>query len=113
MRFSPFIVVCDANVLYPNALRDLLIHLAQADIFQAKWSDRILDEMFNALRPRTKNKTIPEQKLAELRRRMNMAIRDVRVDNYDPLSGRWLFLTPMTVMCSQLLSKRSADDRNF
>jgi predicted nucleic acid-binding protein len=85
MRFSPFIVVYDANVLYPNALRDLLIRLAQADIFQAKWSDGILDEMFNALRRRTKGKAIPEEKLDELRRRMNLAIRDVRVDNYEPL----------------------------
>ena len=70
MRFSPFIVVYDANVLYPNALRDLLIRLAQADIVQAKWSDQILDEMFTALRRRTKAKRIAEEKLDELRRRM-------------------------------------------
>lgn len=85
MRFSPFIVVYDANVLYPNALRDLLIRLAQADIVQAKWSDGILDEVFSALRRRTKDKTIPDEKLDELRRRMNLAIRDVHVDNYEPL----------------------------
>ena len=42
----PFIVVYDSNVLYPNTLRDLLIRLAQSGIVQAKWTDRILDEVF-------------------------------------------------------------------
>ena len=32
----PFIVIYDANVLYPNSLRDLLIRVAQADLVQAK-----------------------------------------------------------------------------
>jgi hypothetical protein len=31
-----FIVVYDANVLYPNSLRDLLIRVAQAGLVQAK-----------------------------------------------------------------------------
>ena len=30
-----FIVIYDANVLYPNTLRDLLIRIAQADMVQA------------------------------------------------------------------------------
>lgn len=37
-----FIVVYDANVLYPNSLRDLLIRVAQAGLVQAKWTDRTL-----------------------------------------------------------------------
>ena len=45
-----FVVVYDANVLYPNVLRDLLIRVAQAGLVQAKWSDHILDETFGALR---------------------------------------------------------------
>jgi hypothetical protein len=40
-----FIVVYDANVLYPNTLRDLLIRIAnQPHLVQAKWTDRILDD---------------------------------------------------------------------
>jgi hypothetical protein len=40
-----FIVVYDANVLYPNTLRDLLIRIAQLPhIVQAKWTDEILDD---------------------------------------------------------------------
>src|SRR6266536_1885952 len=43
-----FIVVYDANVLYPAPLRDLLIRLANADLLQAKWTSQILDEVFRA-----------------------------------------------------------------
>jgi hypothetical protein len=40
-----FIVIYDANVLYPNTLRDLLIRIAQQPhLVQAKWSDQIIDE---------------------------------------------------------------------
>jgi hypothetical protein len=46
-----FIVIYDANVLYPNTLRDLLIRIAQQPhLVQAKWTDCIIDEMLRALR---------------------------------------------------------------
>lgn len=35
----------DANVLYPAPLRDILIELAVSDLFQARWSLLILDEV--------------------------------------------------------------------
>ena len=41
-----FTVVFDANVLYPAPLRDLLIRLARKNVFQARWTDQILDEVF-------------------------------------------------------------------
>lgn len=44
-----FTVVYDANVLYPNTLRDLLIRIAQSGIVHAKWTDAILDEMLPRL----------------------------------------------------------------
>jgi hypothetical protein len=45
-----FIVIYDANVLYPNTLRDLLIRVAQQPhLVQAKWTGDILDEMLRAL----------------------------------------------------------------
>jgi hypothetical protein len=46
-----FTVVYDANVLYPNTLRDLLIRIAQSGTVQAKWTNAILDEMTEALPP--------------------------------------------------------------
>ncbi len=40
-----FTVFLDANVLYPAPLRDLLLELAVADLYQARWSAIILEEM--------------------------------------------------------------------
>jgi hypothetical protein len=56
-----FTVVYDANVLYPNTLRDLLIRIAQSGMVQAKWTSEILDEMVTAL---SRNRPdIPENEL--------------------------------------------------
>jgi len=78
-----FIVVYDANVLYPNTLRDLLIRISQAGLVQAKWTNEILDEMLRAL---TRNRPdIPSDKLERLRQLMNGAIRDCLVSGYEPL----------------------------
>lgn len=44
-----FVVLYDANVLYPSTLRDLLIRISQAGLVQAKWTDQILDEVFRNL----------------------------------------------------------------
>jgi hypothetical protein len=38
------IVLYDACVLYPAPLRDLLMQLAVADLFQARWTEAIHDE---------------------------------------------------------------------
>ncbi len=44
--FSPseLIAAYDSCVLYPAPLRDLLMHLALTDLFQAKWTDTIHQE---------------------------------------------------------------------
>lgn len=79
----PFVVVYDANVLYPSTLRDLLIRVAQAGPVQAKWTDRILDEVFDALcenRP-----DLEPQRLARTRGLMNSAVRDCLVSGHEPL----------------------------
>lgn len=80
----PFIVVYDANVLYPNTLRDLLIRIAQQPhLVQAKWTDTILDEMLRNLR-----KNLPDisaEKANRLRERMNAAVRDCLVEGCEPL----------------------------
>jgi hypothetical protein len=53
----PFVVVYDANALYGNAQRDLLIRIARSGLVQAKWTDEILDEMTRNLS--TKRPDIP------------------------------------------------------
>lgn len=79
----PFVVLYDANVLYPSTLRDLLIRIAQAGLVQAKWTDEILDEVFDNL---TANRPdLDPQKLARTRDLMNSAVRDCMVTGYEPL----------------------------
>jgi predicted nucleic acid-binding protein len=78
-----FTVVYDANVLYPNSLRDLLIRVAQADLVDAKWTDRILDETFRNLKENRPD--LDPAKLDRTRELMNRAIRDVLVTGYEPL----------------------------
>ncbi|MGW1741225.1 hypothetical protein ACWCPQ_20745 [Nocardia sp. NPDC001965] len=46
------VVVYDANVLYGNTLRDMMIRVARSRLVQAKWSDRILDEALENLAAR-------------------------------------------------------------
>jgi hypothetical protein len=79
-----FIVIYDANVLYPNTLRDLLIRIAQQPhLVQAKWTPDILDEMSRALRRNRPD--ITEEKVSRLCELMNSAVRDCLVENHQPL----------------------------
>jgi len=39
-----FVVVLDANILYPFRVRDVLLRFAEAGLFRARWSPEILDE---------------------------------------------------------------------
>jgi len=77
-----FIVAYDSCVLYPNTQRDLLVRLALPGIIQAKWTETILDEVDSAL---IKNLDISAERIAERRRRMNCAVRDCLVTNYESL----------------------------
>jgi predicted nucleic acid-binding protein len=78
-----FIVVYDANVLYPNTLRDLLIRISQAGLVQARWTNEILDEMLRAL---ARNRPdIPPDTLDRLRQLMNGAVRDCLISGYESL----------------------------
>lgn len=80
---ATFTVVYDANVLYPAPLRDLLIRLGQTDLFRARWTDAILDEVFRSIledRP-----DLEPENLARTRQLMCDAVRDCLVTGYEPL----------------------------
>lgn len=79
----PFVVVYDANALYGNAQRDLLIRIARSGLVQAKWTDEILDEMTRNLS--VKRPDIPPERLVRLRELMNSAVADCLVTGYEPL----------------------------
>src|SRR5438105_9078249 len=79
----PFIAVYDACVFYPASLRDLLIRLATKQLFQAKWSEQILDECFESIL--RKSPELDPAKLDRTRRLMNAAVRDCLVVGHDVL----------------------------
>ena len=79
----PLVAVLDANVLYPARLRDLLIRLAIAGLYQARWTERILDECFDNLvddRP-----DLSEDRIRRTRRLMAIAVPDAVVGGYEGL----------------------------
>nr|WTB32140.1 PIN domain-containing protein [Streptomyces sp. NBC_00830] len=78
-----FVVIYDANVLYPNVLRDVLIRVAQAGLVQAKWTEAILDETFRNIK--AKNPTLDHAALDRTRGLMMRAVRDCLVRGYEPL----------------------------
>ena len=78
---SHYIVVLDACVLYPAPLRDLLLSLAAAGVFRARWTHLIQDEwMRNLLANR------PDLQSDALRRTvatMNDAIEDCLIEKFE------------------------------
>lgn len=75
------IVVFDACVFYPAPIRDLLLRLAQAELFRAKWTDQIHDEWINSL---LKNRTdLTKEKLENTRNLINNAVRDCLIIGYE------------------------------
>jgi hypothetical protein len=78
-----FLVIYDASVLYPPTLRDVLNRVAQEGMVHAKWTNRILDETFNAIEKT--NPHLDPARLARTRELMGGAIRDCLVVGYEPL----------------------------
>ncbi len=77
------VVVYDACVLFPAALRDLLMRVAVAGLVHARWSERILDECFeNIARQRPELSTAS---LGRTRQLMNLALEEPLVVGYEPL----------------------------
>lgn len=82
-----YIVVYDACVLYPSALRNLLIELAMPNygLFQAKWTERIESEWLENLinnRP-----DLDPTKLRKTAQLMRTAVPDCMVKNYEKLEA--------------------------
>jgi hypothetical protein len=76
-------VLYDACVLYPAPLRDLLMRLALANLFQARWTDEIHDEWTRnvaANRP-----DVSAESLARCRKLMNEHVTDSLIIGYEAL----------------------------
>jgi predicted nucleic acid-binding protein len=80
---SDLIALFDACVLFPAPLRDLLVQLALADIFQAKWTDEIHEEWIrNVLNNR---QDLAREQLERTKGLMNSKVRDCLVADYESL----------------------------
>ncbi len=75
--------VLDASVLYSAPLRDLLLRLTLADLYSAKWSEKIHEEWIRAIL-RTRQ-DISLQQLQRTRKLMDIHVRDCLVTNYEEL----------------------------
>jgi predicted nucleic acid-binding protein len=79
-RFTAFL---DASVLYPAPVRDLLLELAVADLYRAKWSDAVHEEWITAvLRNR---RDLKRAQLERTRDLMNTHVRDALVTGFEGL----------------------------
>jgi hypothetical protein len=75
--------VLDACVLYPAPLRDLLMHMAVADLFRARWSRAIHDEWIrNVLADRP---DLTAERLDRTRQLMDAHAMDAVVTGYESL----------------------------
>lgn len=81
---APFIVVVDANVLFPLTLRDTVLRAAASDFFQLRWSKDILDEMERNL---VSTGTMTADKATKLRTQMEQFFPEAMVTGYEPLIG--------------------------
>ncbi len=80
---SGFVVLFDACVLYSAPVRDLLLEIAVAGLFRAKWTERIHDEwMYNLIRKRP---DLAPERLERTRRLINESVEDCLVEGYEHL----------------------------
>lgn len=78
-----FVALLDANVLYPAYLRDALLRLAEAEVYQVKWSREILDETSrNILKNRPEMAAASVERLVRF---MEEAFPDAMVEGHEPL----------------------------
>ena len=82
MALGNYIVVLDANVLFPFTLRDTLLRAAAAGFYQVRWSAQILDEVTRNL---VSTGTMAESSANRLRDAMERTFPDAAVTDYEPL----------------------------
>ena len=80
-RADHFTAILDACVLADVFKRNLLLHLAEAELFRPRWSPEILDETERAIAKITKGEADGTKQRAAIER----AFRDACVTGYDAL----------------------------
>ncbi len=82
-RLAQFAVFLDACVLYPAPLRDLLMELAVADLYRAKWSNAVQEEWIRSAL--LKRSDLRRKQLERTRDLMNAHVRDALVVDFERL----------------------------
>ena len=77
-----YTAVLDANVLYPALLRDVLLSLAHADLYSAKWTEHIKDEWTRSL---LRDRPAMGAQIAAAAEAMAASIPDCLVNGYEHL----------------------------
>ncbi|OQW85788.1 MAG: PIN domain-containing protein [Rhodoferax ferrireducens] len=77
---SRYTAILDANVLYPNLLRDILLSLAAAGLYHARWTARINAEWTLNL---VANRPDIAPKIELLLEQVNLAVPDCLVEDYE------------------------------
>jgi predicted nucleic acid-binding protein len=79
---APFIVILDANVLFPFTLRDTLLRAAAEGFYQVRWTSQILDE---ATRNLVRTSAMTEEQAKRLRSNMERYFPEAEVIGYEHL----------------------------
>jgi predicted nucleic acid-binding protein len=78
-----YTAVLDACVLYPVPIRDLLLSLARAGLYQARWTEQIQDEWIRNLLANRPD--LSAEKLNRSRLEMNTNIPDCLIANHEKI----------------------------
>lgn len=79
---ASYTAVLDACVLYPTLVRDVLLSLAHADLYSAKWTAHIRDEW---VRSKLRDYPERERQILSAAEAMEIAISDCLVTGYEHL----------------------------
>jgi predicted nucleic acid-binding protein len=80
-----FSAVLDANALYPFSLRDTLLRLAELELYRPLWSQRIFDEMREALQEHGVSEDRAERLVATMREAFEEAeVDDAEIARLEP-----------------------------
>lgn len=77
-----FVALLDACVLYPVGVRDLLLSVADREVYVPHGTDRILDEMAENIVADGRSTAV---RVAAMREQMQIAFPAANVENYEPL----------------------------
>ena len=79
---NPFVILLDANVMYPFRTRDVLLTFAQQGLFRARFTEQIIDEWTRSL---IRNKPDLEESVMEQAAAVREVFQECFVTGYEPL----------------------------